>query len=107
MPDLRGGAITAEDLEASFLTDPDSGLSTGESDGDSRPRLPPGFGAPPQRPPQVGLLPDLREAVGVRAIGPLLALAREKKLTHFRLHQLLNMLLPEVRCWELLRHRHV
>ena len=48
MPDLRGGAITAEDLEASFLTDPDSGLSAGESDGDSRPRLPPGFGAPPQ-----------------------------------------------------------
>ena len=61
MPDMRGGAITAEDLEASFLTDPDSGLSAGEiSDGDTgRPRLPPGFGAPsrvpPQVPPQVGL----------------------------------------------------
>ena len=57
MPDLRGGAITAEDLEASFLTEPDSGLSAGESsnDGDSRPRLPPGFGAPARPPPQVGL----------------------------------------------------
>ena len=55
MPDLRGGAITAEDLEASFLTDHDSGLSAGESDGDNKPRRPPGFGAPSRLPPQVGL----------------------------------------------------
>lgn len=40
------GAITAEDLEASFLTDPDNSLSGGDSDGESRPRRPPGFEAP-------------------------------------------------------------
>ena len=38
MPDLRGGAITAEDLEASFHTKPDKEVS------ETRPRLPPGFG---------------------------------------------------------------
>ena len=52
MPDTRGGAITAEDLEASFLTDPDNSLSGGDSPGDSRPKRPPGFGAPGMmRPP--------------------------------------------------------
>ena len=45
MPDLMGGAITAEDLEASFLSDPSPRTS------DNRPKLPPGFGGPIVGPP--------------------------------------------------------
>jgi len=52
MPDLRG-AITAEDLEASFLTEPDPRPEV------RPPRLPPGFGGPSGGPPHPALQQQL------------------------------------------------
>jgi hypothetical protein len=53
---------------------------------------------------EVGLLPNLGEAMCKRTSGSFAALVGEKELAHLCLHKLPHMLLAEVRAWELLYH---